>query len=420
MSKELTHVILENKRLSEELEQRNREMAVLLAVSQSVSQSLDLQVILSSVLVKLAELMAVEAGFLYLLENGQLVLKANYGLSQQMSERMKEIALGDVARDGLSVFGEPLIVRNVRTSKKPCPVSLAKFGYQSFACIQLTVGGESIGIMGVATTIAHDFTPHEKDLLNAIGREISIAVRSIRLNEEASGARELKERDVRRAELLADVCHELRTPLAAIKGFASALLEQDVSFDEATQREFIQTIDTESDRLNILIEQLLAKSRLEAGVLELRKEWRNIRDVVSSIRDRLIVLTARRKLSIAIPDDLPSVVVDENSIGQVITNLVDNAVKYSQEGTRIILEAVAGRESVVVTIKDEGIGIPAELREKVFERFYRVKGSKTAEVRGTGLGLSVCRGIIQAHGGRIWVESKVGQGSRFRFSLPVK
>jgi len=395
-------------------------MAVLLAVSQSVSQSLDLQVILSSVLVKLAELMAVEAGFLYLLENGQLVLKANYGLSQQMSERMKEIALGDVARDGLSVFGEPLIVRNVRTSKKPCPVSLAKFGYQSFACIQLTVGGESIGIMGVATTIAHDFTPHEKDLLNAIGREISIAVRSIRLNEEASGARELKERDVRRAELLADVCHELRTPLAAIKGFASALLEQDVSFDEATQREFIQTIDTESDRLNILIEQLLAKSRLEAGVLELRKEWRNIRDVVSSIRDRLIVLTARRKLSIAIPDDLPSVVVDENSIGQVITNLVDNAVKYSQEGTRIILEAVAGRESVVVTIKDEGIGIPAELREKVFERFYRVKGSKTAEVRGTGLGLSVCQGIIQAHGGRIWVESKVGQGSRFRFSLPVK
>jgi K+-sensing histidine kinase KdpD len=419
MNKEITQLAMENRRLAAELKQKNQEIEMLLAVSRGVSQSLDLPRIMGTALEKVVEAMGVEVGFLYLLEDGKLVLQANYGLTPEISEKMKVIELADVAGDGVGVFGVPLIVNSSGGSLEHGKVALAKFGYQSYACVQLAAAGESTGIMGVAATIEHDFTRREIDLLNAIGREISLAVCFAHLYEEASRARALKRRDDLRAELLADVSHELRTPLSAIKGFASALLQEDVSFDEATRREFIQTIDTEADRLNMLIKELLSSSCLESEILKLNKERRNIKDVVNSLRDRLLVLTARRKLSVAIPD-LPPVAIDEIRIGQVITNLVENAVKYSEGGTRVTLEARAVFDSVVVSVEDEGVGIPVTLREKVFERFYRVKKTAATGPAGTGLGLYVCRRIIEAHGGRIWVESKIGEGSRFNFSLPVK
>ena len=416
---EKQRLVFENRHLTEELEQTNREMGILLSVSQGVSQSLDLQKILDSALEKVAESMSVEAGFLYLLENGQLTLKGSYGFTSHMVKKMKVIKLSSIATDTVFLQGEPLVRKGAAGNDGLGLVSLAKFGYQSYACVQLTTAGESIGIMGVATAADHGFSPREVDLLNSIGREISIAVRNARLYEEASSARALRELDALRTEHLANVSHELRTPLSAIKGFAGALLQEDVTFDGETQREFIQTIDTESDRLNDLIEQLLTMSRLEAGALELRKEWRSIRDVVDSIQDRLLAISFGRKLMVAIPRDLPLVSFDSTRIGQVITNLVDNAAKYSDEGTRITLEARTETNSLVVSVNDEGIGIPVELREKVFERFYQAKGTRTGNIRGAGLGLSICRGIIEAHEGRIWVESETGKGSIFRFALPI-
>lgn len=416
---EKQRLVFENRRLVEELEQKNREMGILLAVSQSVSQSLELQKILDSALAKVAEAMSVEAGFLYLLENGQLLLKGSYGFTPENLQKMKVIRLFDITGDSSSILNLPLFVMNKPGMEQYGAVSLTKLGYKSYACVQLATADEPIGIMGVATTLEHNFIQREVELLNAIGREVTIAVRNAQLYEEASSAKALRELDTLRTELLANVSHELRTPLAAIKGFASALLQQDVTFDEETRREFIQTIDMESDRLNILIEELLTMSRLEAGVLELRKERRNIKDVVDSIRDRLFTLASKRKLKIMIPPDLPLVAVDDIRIGQVITNLVDNAVKYSDEGSLITLDARTEEDAIIISVKDEGIGIPAELREKIFERFYRVKAKRTANSRGAGLGLSVCRGIIEAHGGRIWVESDAGKGSDFRFSLPI-
>jgi signal transduction histidine kinase len=140
---------------------------------------------------------------------------------------------------------------------------------------------------------------------------------------------------------------------------------------------------------------------------------------VESVKDRLDNLTARHHLRINIPEKMPPVIIDEGRIGEVFTNLVDNAVKYSDENTSIAIDACPNGKVIIVSVTDEGIGIPAELHQKIFERFFQGNGHKAGRRKGTGLGLAICRGIIEAHGGRIWVESKPGKGAKFSFSLPT-
>jgi two-component system sensor histidine kinase KdpD len=252
-----------------------------------------------------------------------------------------------------------------------------------------------------------------------MGREIAIAVRNAQLYEEASSSKALRELDTMRTEFLANVSHELRTPLAVIKGSANSLLQPDVIFDEETRREFLVSIDKDADTLTHLVDDLLMMSRLEADALEVNRKPRSLAEIFDTVKDRLESLTIKHRLRINIPEGTPPVVADDVRIGEVLTNLVDNAVKFSDDSTMIKIEVRRALNEVIISVTDEGIGIPPELHEKVFERFFQGNGRKTSRRKGTGLGLAICRGIIEAHGGKIWVESKPGRGSKFSFSLPV-
>ena len=179
------------------------------------------------------------------------------------------------------------------------------------------------------------------------------------------------------------------------------------------------SIDKDADTLTRLVDDLLIMSRLEADALEVSRRPRPLADVIDFIRDRLDNLTTRHQLRVDIPDDLPPVNVDEQRIGEVLTNLVENAVKFSDDGTAIVIGARRDGQEVIMSVTDEGIGIPGEIHERIFERFFQGDGRKTGRRKGTGLGLAICRGIVEAHGGRIWVESQPGKGARFSFSLPV-
>ena len=214
--------------------------------------------------------------------------------------------------------------------------------------------------------------------------------------------------------------HELRTPLAAIKGFANSLLQPDVKFDESIWHSFVQTIDSEADRLGSLIEGLLTMSRLEAKALELKKRSHSLAEIVESLRGRLTNVTLRHNLQINIPEELPAMQIDEARIAEVLSNLVENAAKYSPEGTTITFEAHLDGDEIIVTVSDEGVGIPQEFQQRVFDRFYQVESPATRRKSGAGLGLCICRGIIEAHGGQIWLESEVGRGTTFGFSLSIK
>ncbi len=237
--------------------------------------------------------------------------------------------------------------------------------------------------------------------------------------EKVREAETLRELDRLRNELVANISHEIRTPLASIKGFATTLLQTDVKWSEQEQSEFLTAIDQETDRLTRLISDLLDMSRLEGGALKLDKDNYQIAEILELVNDSLLSLTEQHQLQVIVPEDLPSVFVDAMRIGQVLTNLVENATKFSLTGSPIIIEAEPSDEWVILSVTDMGEGIPPELLDRVFDRFYQTESIATGRKTGTGLGLSICRGIVEAHGGKIWMESTAGEGSKFSFKLPV-
>lgn len=229
-----------------------------------------------------------------------------------------------------------------------------------------------------------------------------------------------RELDEMKSQLLSTVSHELRTPLASIKGFATTLLRQDVDWDEDSRRDFLGIIDAESDRLSELISNLLDMSRIEAGTLRVEPEATDlvpiIRETVSEFRNTAHV----HSFQVSVPSELPAVHADPRRVRQVMRNLVENAVKYSPEGGPIEVTVQPLPNRIQVSVSDRGLGIAPDQLDRVFDRFYQVDSASTRQTGGSGLGLSICEAIIQAHNGRIWAESDPGSGSTFHFTLPLE
>ena len=229
-----------------------------------------------------------------------------------------------------------------------------------------------------------------------------------------------KELDEMKSQLLSTVGHELRTPLASIKGFATTLLRQDVDWDEESRRDFLGIIDEESDRLSELISNLLDMSRIEAGTLRIEPEPTDLVPIVQETVDEFRYTTQIHDFQTELPGDLPNVHADPRRVRQVMRNLVENAVKYSPDGGPIRVTARSVSEGVQTSVSDRGLGIEPQYLELIFERFYQVDSASTRQVGGSGLGLAICRAIVEAHNGRIWAESRPGVGSTFRFTLPLQ
>ncbi len=220
-----------------------------------------------------------------------------------------------------------------------------------------------------------------------------------------------------KTDLLSMVSHELRTPLSVVKGYITTLLGQK-KWSEEEKRDFLIDIDQETDYLNRLVANLLDMSRLEAGALELQKDWYDVSEILEWADAALKRNIKSHHIEVRIKPGLPLVFVDRVRIGQVLINMCENAAKYSAVGSNIIIDIGSSDGAVVMSVIDEGDGITLENLESVFDRFYRI-GDHYRTESGIGLGLSICRGIVEAHGGIIWVQSEVGKGSVFSFELPV-
>ncbi len=227
-----------------------------------------------------------------------------------------------------------------------------------------------------------------------------------------------READAMKSQLLSTVSHELRTPLASIKGFATTLLRQDVSWSEAEQRDFLRIIEDETDRLTEIIDNLLDMSQIEAGALRVDKEPTQLRALIRELVDEMRMRTEAHWFIVDLPNELPRALADPRRVRQVIRNLLDNAVKYSKGGQISVACQVQG-DRIVVSVSDQGEGISPQYLSKIFDRFFQVDGKSTRRRGGSGLGLSISRGIVEAHGGKMWAESAPGQGSTFRFTLPL-
>ncbi|GAV21798.1 sensory box histidine kinase [Carboxydothermus pertinax] len=223
-----------------------------------------------------------------------------------------------------------------------------------------------------------------------------------------------------RSEFIANVSHELRTPLTSIKGFLETLLDGALE-DKTIAKHFLQIMNSETERLTRLIDDLLSLSKIEAKKVDFAPKPLNINDLVQKMKLLFKSRLEEKGLSFVstVPDDLPPVLADGDMISQVLINLLDNAIKYTPTGGKIELLAKVKEPFVEIAVKDTGIGIPEESQKRIFERFYRVDKARSRELGGTGLGLAIVKHIIDLHNGKVWVESKVGEGSTFGFSLPI-
>ncbi|HEY8201698.1 MAG TPA: ATP-binding protein [Actinomycetota bacterium] len=221
--------------------------------------------------------------------------------------------------------------------------------------------------------------------------------------------------DLAKSETISAVSHELRSPLTSVKGFTATLLNRWDRLDDETKKHLLYTIDTDADRVTRLIGELLDVSRLEAGRLYLRRQMVCIAQVARRVVERAGPLSSKHTIETDFPETFPEVYADPDKIQQVLTNLVENALKYTPGG-RVCVTGSYADDMVRVAVADEGEGIAAEHRKQVFSKFFgRIGGSPT----GTGLGLYITKGLVEAHGGRIWVEDAPGGGAVFAFTLPV-
>ncbi len=258
---------------------------------------------------------------------------------------------------------------------------------------------------------------HER-LLSAVATQLGQALERIELQQEATEAEVLRRTDELKTALINAVSHDLRSPLASIITSAGSLRQEDVPWTAQERAEFAETIEHEAERLNRIIGNLLDLSRMEGGNLQPEKGWYDLGALVDDVLGRLRPLLETHPTVVDIPEDLPPVLLDYVEIDQVLSNLLENAAKYTPAGTEIGLTVQMKDVTVLVDVTDSGPGIPERALGHVFDAFYRGEGNG-ARPKGTGLGLAVARGLVEAHGGRITAENRNEGGARFSFTLPA-
>ena len=257
----------------------------------------------------------------------------------------------------------------------------------------------------------------EERLLKIFASQSVLSIERIRLGEGARKAKILEESDRLKSSLLSSVSHELRSPLAAIKASVSSLRSGEVEWESEARTELLTTVEEEIDHLNVLVGNLLDMSRIEAGVLKPQKKPEVLAEIVGAVIGRMRPQTQKHNIVVDIPDDLPLVNVDYVQMQEVFTNLLTNSLKYSPQGSAIrIVAKPKDKQFLLVTLSNQSMPVPETDLERIFDKFYRINPSE--QVTGEGLGLSICKGIIEAHGGTIWAEN-IPDGLAFNFTVPL-
>jgi two-component system sensor histidine kinase KdpD len=312
---------------------------------------------------------------------------------------------------------ELAVARWVVDHRQPAGLGTGTLPGASALYLPLVASRGAVGALGVRPADPHALeTPEQLHQLETFTNQTALAIERALLVEEAQDARVRIENERLRSSLLSSVSHDLRTPLAAITGAATTILESGSRVDPATQHELLESVREEADRLNRLVQNLLEMTRLESGALELRRDWHPLEEVVGAALGRLAKSLGTRRVTVNIPPDLPLVAIDDVLIEQVLLNLLDNAIKYTPPDSTIRILVSATDQSVTVEVADHGPGLPKGQEARVFEKFYRAASDGR---RGTGLGLAICRGVVLAHGGRIWAHNLPEGGVAFLFTLPL-
>jgi len=418
-----------------ELENRRHvhEVSTLFEVSKTLASIVSIEDILPAIQSTLVEtLRPAEAGVLFLFDDatGMLRVASSFGYDvdalDRTSLRIGESMSGKVLESGRpEVWGTPdesaFAMENMTEHNREL-FRLASRGLdypKSAVGVPLTYREKKMGVLTLETFASDEcFSASHVPFLQAFAELMIISINQIRLMHEAEKTRAVQEAERLRSELIAALAHDMRTPLTSIQGYASALLLEDVQWDEASKKQQLEIIEAEAEALQTMIQDLLESSIIDAGLLTLAEEPTLIPRLVEGLASEMSRRTAKHRFVISFPTDFPIIRADPRRIEQVLRNLLDNAIKYSPDGGLVVVRGRVAASEVVVSVADNGIGIAPEHLNRLFEKFFRVKSPIGDKVRGTGLGLPVSRTIVESHGGRIWAESELGKGTTISFSLP--
>jgi signal transduction histidine kinase/Na+/proline symporter len=424
------------------LERRLRELMVLHEASHALSRSLDIETLLQEVLLLIKREFGFEhLGVRLLDDDGVLRIQSHVGLNDEY------VTASAMPPSRSTYFGScfldavPVVVGDTRNIDKPLLLSklVRAVPVSAFIHAPMIYEGRVIGVLTAYTTRGPmHFTDEFVELFAALANQLAMAVVNARLYAEvqayshameekvARRTAELEQANARLLELdrlksdfLSTVSHELRTPLTSIRSFSEILLRYDVD-DVEKRKKFIGIINNEAERLTRMINDLLDLSRIEAGRLELSPVALDLESAFSRAIGTAQPLLTEKGLSIVctVQEALPTVLADPDRLHQVLTNLLGNAVKFSPPGGTVRLCGVTKVGSALISVTDEGPGIPPDRLEQIFERFHQVRDPQKSHPLGTGLGLTISREIVDKMGGRIWVESAVGEGAAFYFTVP--
>jgi signal transduction histidine kinase len=343
---------------------------------------------------------------------------AAFGLSPQQVARVRYPVDGE-ARDLWNFrLNGPLLTNSARTDPRLLPDIAAVLDLSSLIVVPMTRGPQVLGLIAVADRVGRaPFRDEDLGTLQAVAGQATVAVENQRLHEQIKVANvRLQEFDRIKSEFVATIAHDFRSPLMSIRGFAELTLEE-ADLPVERRNEFMRTIIAETDDLANLANDTLLISHMETG--QLHYDWKPV-DVRRELRDAVPHGLTSHTVVVDVPDDFPVIKADPGRLRQVLHNLVSNALKYSPEGGTVTLRAgERGRDQVMVEVIDEGLGVPADQASRLFQKFERVRSQEHLKIPGTGLGLYICKRIVEGHHGRIWVESGPAQGSTFAFVLPV-
>jgi two-component system sensor histidine kinase KdpD len=384
---------IENALLFDALRLHNRQIEAVNSVAELLGTLPDPAQHLDTVLASIAAVMELDAGLVYLRdpESGRLEPAGQFGHAQAPPPRTRPFER------------QPVLRREARGD---------------VLCVPLFDGEMVAGVLELLGRRPGSLTDEDLGTLAAIGQHLSMALKNASLQRSAGEVEALRQADRLKSEFLATVSHDLRSPLTAIRASVEGLLDTRARRPARDEETLLQNIASQANRLGRLVDQLLDLTQIEAGGLSLDREWNELPALVADAVGGIAVLYGAHRIRCEIPRGAPLLYVDQDRFIQVLYNLLDNACKYAPEAP-IAIEAAWSQTELTVGVADRGPGVPPGERESVFQRFYRGGNGKRNGVRSIGLGLAICRGIVEAHGGKIWIEDRPARGSLFRFTIPL-
>ena len=429
-------IAIENVRLFQELEARTSELArsvgelrALGEVGQAVSSTLELETVLTRIASHAVQLSSTDCGVIYEYNetNQEFHLRASHRMEAEVVEVLRNapIHLGQGATGQAATTRAPVEVSDIAnareyTGARARPL-LVRLGYRSLLSVPLLREQQIMGALTVWRRRSGNFEPEVVNLLQTFATQSVLAIQNARLFREIEDkSRQIEAANRHKSEFLANMSHELRTPLNAIIGFSEVLGERLFGELNEKQAEYTDDILSSGRHLLSLINEILDLSKVEAGRMELEVATFDLPLAIDNARTFVRERATKHgiTLDVTVDERLGDFVGDERKIKQILLNLLSNAVKFTPEGGRIGIEARQADGVVEISVSDTGVGIAPEDQPKIFEEFRQVGSDYTHKVEGTGLGLTLAKKFVELHGGRIWVESEVGKGSRFIFTLP--